>query len=86
MGKDIATGEYVSFETMQTNRDRYKRVVVYTDERLNALWRMIYEPEHEKTTCWCNPRFVKRPDGKLEIVHNEQKDVITDHVATLLKP
>lgn len=39
--------------------------------------KLVYEPVHESTTCWCEPIFRKEDDGKLHIVHNEQRDILT---------
>lgn len=50
------------------------------DERLRAFRRLVYEPEHTETMCWCEPKFVKTEAGLLQVVHNEQRDVLTDYV------
>jgi len=44
----------------------------------------VYEPEHTSTVCWCEPEFIKNGEGNLEIVHNEQRDTLTEMVSALL--
>lgn len=56
------------------------------EEQLKILRKSIYEPEHFSTMCWCEPKFIKRPDGKLEIVHLREKDRIVDFIRTYFGP
>lgn len=42
---------------------------------------MVYEPEHiSGGVCWCQVKYLKRTDGKLEIVHQTQKDILTQFI------
>lgn len=50
------------------------------EEKLKEFRRLVYEPEHESTTCWCKPDFLKRKEGHMEIVHHEQRDTLTNFV------
>ena len=55
-----------------------------TEEKIKEFRKLIYEPEHENgIVCWCKPKtFVK--EGTPHIEHNEQRDVLTDFIESLL--
>ena len=50
------------------------------EELLSEFRKLVYEPEHEETICWCQPAFLKLNDSAMEIKHNEQRDVLEDFV------
>jgi hypothetical protein len=50
------------------------------EEKLKELRRLIWEPEHTETICWCAPKFEKQGIQTLHIIHNEQRDTITKFV------
>lgn len=49
------------------------------EEKIKEFRRLIYEPEHESTTCWCEPEF-RNEGGTLNIIHHEQRDVLSEFV------
>lgn len=53
-------------------------------EKLKELRKLVYEPEHSETLCWCEPKFENR-EGVLHIIHNEQRDTITNFVEKYFK-
>ena len=46
--------------------------------------KLVYEPEHSETVCWCNPKFENR-EGTLHIIHNEQRDTLTNYITDLVQ-
>lgn len=47
---------------------------------LKEFRKLIYEPEHTSTVCWCDPLFFKQRSGRLKIVHRRQKDDLVNFV------